>query len=213
MVVALGLGASAWVSAQNTSGGEPGTSPSGVSGAPVTAPNTYAGELGRQGGNPQAAPGSSTPMQVSPALTTDERTFLLSVAQADVFQIDAASLAGRKAASPRVRALARTVLASHARIRMELERIAREREITLPSAPTAGQDAVLARLRRLSGAEFDRQYVRAALAENRRDAARLRQAAASTANDRQLRMFAEAQLPALEQNVREARASVQAHRG
>lgn len=213
VVVAMGLGTTGWVTAQTTSGAEPGTSPSRVGGAPVTSPNTYEGELGRQSGNPQAAPGSSTRMSVSTPLTTDEKSFLSEVAQANVFQIDAASLAGRTAASPSVKALAQSVLASRARMRMELEHIARERGIALPSALSASQHAELDRLRGLSGSAFDREYVRTALAGNRRSISRFRQAASSTANDRQLRRFAEAQLPALEQNVREARASSDSHRG
>jgi len=184
MMVAMGLVAPAWVSAQQ-----------------------------RQGANPEAAPGSSTPMNVSTPLTAHEHAFVRAVAQADVFQIDAASLAGRKAQSPRVKSLAQRLLASYARMRMELERIARERGISLPSAPSRGQRALLEHLRALGGATFDRAYARTALDENQRNVARMQQAAASIANDRQLRTFAEAQVPALEQNVREARASVAARRG
>ena len=54
---------------------------------------------GRLGWLAVAIPGSSTPMQVSTPLTTDEKTFLLLVVEANVFQIDAASLAGRGATS------------------------------------------------------------------------------------------------------------------
>lgn len=175
--------------------------------------NTYEGGLGKQGGNPAAAPGSSTPTQVSTPLTTDERHFLLEVAQADVFQMDAASLAAGKSTSPRVKALAQSVLDSHARIRMWLQQIATERGITLPSEPDARQSAQLASLRRASGAAFDREYTRAALEENRRDLRRFEQAEASTAEDRRIRTFAQAQLPALEKNVREARATADAQRG
>src|SRR6185312_9595220 len=65
------------------------------------------------------------PMRITTPLTTDEQAFLLAAAQANVFQIEAASLAGRKATSPQVKAFAQSVLQSHARVRMGLERIAR----------------------------------------------------------------------------------------
>jgi putative membrane protein len=198
---------------QNTSAAEPGTSASGVGGAPVTSPNTYEGGLGRQSGNPLAAPGASTPMHVSPALTTDEKSFLREVSGADLFQMEAASLAMTKASSPRVKALAAAVLDSHARIRMWLEQISRERAITLPSQPDTGHAARLAALRQASGPAFDREYTHAALEENRRDVQRFEQAAADVGEDRQIRKFAEAQLPGLQRNVREARAAADAQRG
>lgn len=98
-------------------------------------------------------------MQISTPLTTDEKSFLLGIAQSDVFQMDAASLAGCKATSREVRAL-----------------------------------------------------TRAAREENRRNVRRFEQAAASTTNDRRIRLAA-TELPALERNVREARATADAQRG
>lgn len=189
-----------------------------VAGLPVVgqAQNTtkeYEGGLGRQNANPEAAPGASVPTTPSTPLTASERSFLLEVAHADLLQMEAARIAARRSASTEVRSLANSVLASYARIRIELQRISRERGLTLPTAVQTRDKARLAALESASEPELDREYTRLALEQNRADVRRFERARSGTSQDQRIRAFAQAQLPSLERNVHEAQAAASAQRG
>jgi len=171
-----------------------------------TSPNVFEGGLGRQSQNPLAAPGSSVPLTVATPLTPGDREFLHAVSRNDVLQMDAASLAAQRASSREVRRLANTILVAHARMRMVLQPIARARGLTLASAPDRQGAEWLARLRAARGRAFDRVYATQAREVERRDLERFEQAARSDRVDSEVRAFAQAQLPALREDLRMARA-------
>jgi putative membrane protein len=197
--------------AQSATGtGQSSSASSSLQGGPAshlsTRRNLFEGGLGPQSQNPLAAPGSSVPITPATPLTPGEREFLSAVSRDDVVQMDAASLAAARASSAEVRRLANAILVSRARMRMVLTPIAEARGLTLASAPDRQGAEWLARLQATRGGAFDRAYASKATAVERRDLERFEHAAHSDRVDRQVRTFAEAQLPALREDLRMARA-------
>ena len=177
------------------------------SGVTQSSNGTYTGGLGRQTHTPQAAPGSSTPLNFAVPLSPTERDFLSLISREDVFQIEAADLALTRASAPAVRRLASTILAAHARMRTALQPILRARGLALASTPDERGTATLGRLRAARGADFDRLYREQAGQAEERDLQRFEQAAHSDREDSGVQAFAQRQLAMLREDLRVARTS------
>lgn len=154
-----------------------------------------------------ASAGSDTvvrPAGSGSALGPQAMQFLVAAVQCDIFEIQAGRLADRKADNPSVRAFADMMVQIHSRVNDNLAQLALSKNVALPSAPDQDGRQMLARLRGLSGWEFDRTYSQEMLKAHRRALGTFQDAAYASI-DGDLRSFARAQLPALRDDLRIAR--------
>ena len=74
-------------------------------------------------------------------------------------EVELGRLAVQKAKSPEVKQFAQRMVADHSKANVELKQLASNKNVTLPAEPNAQQKADKDRLSKLSGAEFDREYM------------------------------------------------------
>lgn len=95
-------------------------------------------------------------------LGDDDQVFAMQAAYGGRFEVDAGALATTRAASAEVRAFGQLLVDHHQAANAELAALLQARGLQPPLAPSAGMAARMARLAPLSGAAFDREFIRTA---------------------------------------------------
>jgi putative membrane protein len=101
--------------------------------------------------------------------------------------------------------MAQQLIDDHTRTSGELMQLAQPKGLTPPASLDAKHAAMLSRLRGMSGAEFEREYVRQAGVKAHEQAVKLFRDQSRKGRDADLRAFAARTLPALEGHLQQAR--------
>jgi putative membrane protein len=157
------------------------------------------------------SPGSTTGTTDSPAdMTLDpeaanlvDNDLLVKGAQDNLFEIQAGQLASQQATNAEVKQFAEMMVQDHTQATDLLQQAAAERNVTLPTDMGDQNQAILARLSDLSGAEFDRAYMTEMVNAHQKDVALFRNQI-ENGNDQELSALAAEQLPTLEAHLRMA---------
>lgn len=89
----------------------------------------------------------------------DDTDFVGKVAMDGMAEVDLGRLAVQKAKNPEVKSFAQRMVADHSKASTELTQLASNKGISLPSAVNEDQRADHDKLAKLSGAEFDNEYM------------------------------------------------------
>lgn len=138
-------------------------------------------------------------------LGSTDRKFLMEAAMGGMAEVELGRLAAERGASDAVKSFGQKMVDDHGRANAELMSIASGLGVTLPTALDAKHAAVVAKLSRLSGAEFDRAYAKDMVKDHEKDVALFRREATRGAQA-ELKSFASSKLPTLEGHLRMARA-------
>lgn len=130
---------------------------------------------------------------------------LKALAEANLAEIEAGKLAAEKATNADVKKFAQQMVDEHGKQLQEIRKIAQAKKIELPAAPDAKHKRALEKLQSLSGADFDRRYMRMQIAEHR-DARRLAERTAKGAADADLKAAAQKAAPAIQEHQKMAEA-------
>lgn len=157
------------------------------------------------------SPGSTTGTADSPSdMTLDpestnilDNDLVIKGSQDNLFEIQAGQLAVQKATNAEVKQFAQMMVRDHTRATDLIQQAAAERNITLPTDMGDQNQAVLARLSELSGAEFDRAYMTEMVNSHQKDVALARNQA-QNGKDQALKTLTAEKLPALEGHLRMA---------
>ncbi|ELX08152.1 putative outer membrane protein [Janthinobacterium sp. HH01] len=84
---------------------------------------------------------------------------LTAIAQANIAEVDAGKMALEKSTNPAVKQFAQTMIDDHGKGLDETRKVAASKNLTLPAETDAAHKKLAADLKKLSGAEFDKQYV------------------------------------------------------
>lgn len=182
---------------QNSNSGTTGQNSNGVGGS-----NTN--ETGGRQGN-QSSGNRSGGRMGGGAVSSQDRKFVMMAAMSDMFEIESSRLALERATSDHVKQMAQQLIDDHTRTSGELMPLAQARGLTPPAQLDSKHAAMLTRLRGLSGAEFEREYVRHAGVKAHEDAVKLFRDQSRKGRDADLRAFAARTLPALEGHLQMAR--------
>ncbi len=106
---------------------------------------------------------------MTPRTSAADRKYLMENAQGSVYDFATAEVAVQKAGSKAVQDYGMQLLDDHARLNKNMLQLANRRKITLPITLDAKDKPKLMRLMRLSGATFDRSYLREAIRINADD--------------------------------------------
>lgn len=137
--------------------------------------------------------------QTAPRLS-DSAAFLSDVEQTNITEIDLAQLALRKTANADIQRLANQLITDHTKASQELLALTASRQLSLNEDLTPDQQAEFDRLQRLSGPDFDREFLRFNLVGHRHSIASFQQRAAADA-DQGVRSFARQTLPVLKMHL------------
>jgi putative membrane protein len=113
--------------------------------------------------NANSAINANATARTTPATTTpttgSDTDFVNTVAMDGMAEVELGRLAVQRAKSPEVKQFAQRMVADHSKANVELKQLASNKNMTLPAEPNAQQKADKDRLSKLTGAEFDREYM------------------------------------------------------
>ena len=140
-----------------------------------------------------------------PMVSSSDRKFAMTAAMGGMAEVEMARLALTKASSDAVKQYAQKMIDDHTAANAELMQIASTKNITLPTAPDAKHRAMMAKMERLSGAEFDRQYIMMAGHKDHANMEKLFRNESMRGRDADLKAFAAKTLPVVQQHLQMAR--------
>jgi putative membrane protein len=140
---------------------------------------------------------------------TMDSTFATKAAQGGMAEVKLGELAKDHAQSDEVKNFGQQMVTDHTKANDELKSIAAGKNITLPTDLNAKDKATYDRLSKLSGAAFDRAYMRDMVADHRTDVSEFRKQAKS-GTDPDLKAFASKTLPTLEHHLQMAESAEKA---
>jgi putative membrane protein len=97
----------------------------------------------------------------STELNAQDKTYLVTVHQANLAEIAAGKLAQSKGSSQQVKNLGAMMVTDHTKLDAGLRQVATAVKVSLPAAPTADLQAMQAKLANAPASEFDAMYVSA----------------------------------------------------
>jgi putative membrane protein len=118
-------------------------------------------------------------------------------------EVQLGQLAQQQALSDQVKQFAQRMVADHGKANDELGQLAGAKGVQVPAEPGRDQRKAMDKLRKLSGAEFDRGYMKHMVEDHKKDVSDFRKQA-RTGNDAELKAFAAKHLPTLEEHLRMA---------
>ena len=189
-VLALSLG-TAWAGSPATSAG------GGNTGSSVTG----------GGAAPAAQPGAGTRNKEAKRddkLARGDRKFIEEAAGSGMFEVQVAQLAVTKAKDPAVKDFASKLVDHHSAANNELVKLANAKGVELPPAPPRNKRRDLEKLGKLSGDEFDREFVREVGIKDHEKDVKEFEKASKDVKDPELKAWVDKTLPTLKQHLASA---------
>lgn len=144
----------------------------------------------------QQMPGSSS-------LSASDRRFLMRAASGGMLEVELGRLAADKGTSQNVKDLGQRMVDDHTKSNDRLKQIAEQKSVTLPSDMNATDRAMVERLSKLSGDQFDHAYVRHVTKDHKDNLAEYRKESES-GSDPDIKAFATETIPTLNEHVQMA---------
>lgn len=138
---------------------------------------------------------------ISAEVTEDDAKFLDSAAQSGLLEIQASQLALKYGGLNQVKDYAGMMLNDHQQMHQQLQALASNKGISLPTEVSDRQRQILADLSKKHDVEFDQQYSTDIAVEAHEDAVELFEDAAENADDTDVKKFAVDTLPRLQAHL------------
>lgn len=141
--------------------------------------------------------------QSTQKLTKSDKKFIDRAVTNSMAEVELGRLAQEKATNPAVRQYAEQMVRDHSQASQELKDMAQSKGVQPPSTLDKKDQSTIRSLRDLSGAEFDKRYVRATIEHHRNDVTAMNKEA-KRAKDPDLKNWISETLPTVENNLRTA---------
>src|SRR3954462_4321565 len=138
----------------------------------------------------------------------DSSKFANNAAQGGMAEVELGRLATQRAGDPSVREFGARMVADHSRANSELKSIAGQKGIQLPTEITSDQKSEVDKLSKMSGAEFDKEYMSMMLKDHQTDVKAF-DTQSKEGNDAEIKAFAGKTLPTLQQHLQMAQQAAQ----
>jgi putative membrane protein len=152
----------------------------------------------------EQAPASATG-QAGAQLDKSDQQFVTKASQSGMMEVQLGELASQKATAQPVKELAAMMAKDHAKANQELEGIVGKKGLALPKEMDSKHQAKIDKLSKLSGAQFDKEYIDESIAGHKRGVSEFEKAAKS-AKDPDIKAFAEKTVPTLQAHLQQAQA-------
>jgi putative membrane protein len=148
------------------------------------------------------APTSSTTssMQSAAKMSSADKAFVEKAAIGGLAEVQMGELAQQKAASDQVKQFGTRMVDDHSKANDALKQVASNKGIALPTDLDAKHKGKVAKLEKLSGAQFDRAYMNDMVTDHKEDVAEFEKQAKS-GNDADVKGFASSTLPTLQEHL------------
>jgi len=147
--------------------------------------------------------GGSVLAQRSTAVNAKDMKFATKAAQGGMAEVELGKLATQQASSDAVKQFGQRMVDDHSKANDELKQVASSKGIMLPSGLDKKDQTLKDRLSKLHGTAFDSAYMKAMVADHKKDVAEFRKASQNL-QDTDLRAFASKTLPTLEDHLKMA---------
>jgi putative membrane protein len=153
-----------------------------------------------------AVPAGSNTSNTNYANTTDQQDdFWTTAADGGMAEVEMAKLAVQKAQNAEVKKFAQMMIADHTKANNELKAIAAKQKIELPKEIGPRNRSTIDELNRLSGADFDKEYVQAMVDDHETDV-QLFEDQSKSDEDQAAKAFAAKTLPTLQKHLQAIKA-------
>lgn len=147
---------------------------------------------------------ASTKGSDTSAMAAADKSFVLKAARGGLAEVELGRLAAEKASDPAVKQFGQRMVDDHSKANDELKTIAERKGVTLPTELDAKDKRTRDHLAKLSGAAFDRAYMRDMVMDHTTDVSEFRKQSKS-GKDADVKAFAGKTLPTLEDHLKMAR--------
>jgi putative membrane protein len=172
-------------------------------GAPAQTPGSQHGNNpGMQQPMPNQTQNSNTQTDSgsNKMLKSADTRFAMKAAQGGMAEVRLGQLAAQKAGNPDVKAFGQQMVDDHSKANDQLKSVAAQENMTLPTTPDSKDQALYNKLQGLSGADFDKLYVKSMVKDHQEDVKEF-QKEADKGKDPQIKNFASQTLPVLQQHL------------
>lgn len=139
------------------------------------------------------------------SVSSSDKKFAMTAAAGGMAEVEMARLALTKASSDSVKQYAQKMIDDHTAANAELMQIASTKGITLPTAPDAKMQAMMAKMEKLSGMQFDHEYIMMAGSKDHMKMEKLFRDESMRGRDADLKAFAAKTLPVVQMHLQMAR--------
>ena len=115
-------------------------------------------------------------------------------------EVELGKIAAEKGSHQRVKEFGKRMQADHGKANEQLKKIASSKGVDLPTQPSGEHKSTMDKLTKLSGAEFDREYMDAMVDDHKEDIEKF-QTQADKGKDPDLKKFASDTLPVLKKHL------------
>lgn len=155
-----------------------------------------------KGGQSSTATGAGA-MSSAGSISAGDRKFVQEAAEGSKAEVAAGTMAQSKGNAETVKQFGKRMATDHQKAYDQLSQLASGKGIAVPSEPSKAHQREAAKLDKLSGNDFDREYAKTMVSDHKKDVSAFRKQAKS-AKDPDVRNFAATTLPTLEDHLRMA---------
>lgn len=132
-----------------------------------------------------------------------DKKFVWNAAVGGMEEVQLGQLAVQKASDPDVKSFGQRMVDDHSKANDKLKALASQKGVTLPTTLPSDMKKDVAKLTKLSGAEFDHQYMSMMVKDHKKDVSEFEKET-KQARDSDLKSFAQSTLPTLRDHLKMA---------
>jgi putative membrane protein len=178
----------------------------------LTTSSVIAQTQGGAAGQPQTAPTPSMPQTQGPDSTmgqgtanaapakVDDKKFVKNAALGGLTEVELGKLATQKASDQKVKDFGQKMVDDHTKANDELKQAASKSSIPVPESLDSKHQSRIDKLSKLSGAEFDKAYIKDQLKDHQTDVQEFKEEA-QNGTDPNIKAFASTALPVLQHHL------------
>lgn len=136
-------------------------------------------------------------------LSSADYKFISEAARGGMAEVELGQIAKDRATSPAVKQFAEKMITDHSAANQQLNQLASQKRVTLPAEVTASDKRESDKLMKLSGADFDRAYMKYMVRDHKEDVKEFERGS-KKAKDPDIQAWADKTLPTLQQHLRDA---------
>ena len=137
-------------------------------------------------------------------LAASDSSFLKKAAAGGTEEVELGKLAADKASDPDVKKFGQKMVDDHGKANEDLMKLAQQKGVDVPSGLNASGQKDKDRLSKMSGAQFDRAYMKMMVSDHKKDVAEFEKVS-KHAKDPDVRSFASEKLPTLKEHLEMAK--------
>ena len=146
------------------------------------------------------AMGSNNATAKASTVSRGDRKFMENAAKGGLAEVQLGKLAADKASAPEVKQFGQRMVDDHGKANDQLKQLATSKGVNLPTELDRSTQREMDKLSKLSGAAFDREYMKHMVSDHKKDISEFK-SESKKAKDADLKQFATATLPTLEQHL------------